>query len=241
MNIRFGAGDKRLDEPGYDVRVTEGKIAALAAALRSVTPDIAALQEVKSARQVRRIADILNMKVMYCRHPSSYSLDFFEWGLAFLYRVEKTRQGCVSAFFDESTRAGRHALVAEFSFGGLPVTVVNLHMDPEHIAVQIENVLAFTERVETPTILTGDFNCVPDDPALDPVKRKWIDTCHAVDSPSAREARLKGTVLDGNRRIDYIFVEPELFEVREAGLPPPEHRRVSDHVAYFVDIEWKNS
>lgn len=54
LNIRFGAGIEFPDKHGYDVPVSDKKITALSSAIGSVQPDIVALQEVKSERQVQR-------------------------------------------------------------------------------------------------------------------------------------------------------------------------------------------
>lgn len=85
LNIRFGAGSDFPEKPGYDLPINTGKLTAIAAAIGALQPDVAALQEVYNARQAKCLADMLHMNLVYARHPSSYSLDFFEWGLAFLH------------------------------------------------------------------------------------------------------------------------------------------------------------
>lgn len=239
LNIRYGAGSESLDKPGYNVRVTESKISALASAIHCVNPDIVALQEVKTASQAKRIASKLKMTHLYCRHPSSYAMDFFEWGLALMYRLDATGHGNVTVYFDEYTRSGRQMLVGGFSDQSLPFTIFNVHLDPRDIDRQIENVCAEAEKIDCPVILAGDFNCAPDDSALEPIKRKYLDACRAVTTPGAAEAESIGTVLNGSERIDYIFIDPEHWIVRDAGLLPETHRRVSDHIGFFAVIEWK--
>jgi endonuclease/exonuclease/phosphatase family metal-dependent hydrolase len=239
LNIRFGAGIQRLDKPGYDVPATGEKIAAIASAVQSVDPDVVALQEVKSAKQAQRIASMLGMSNLYCRHPSSYAMDFFEWGLAFAYRLDKTGHGNVSLYFDESTRAGRQMLIASFSDRGTPFSIINVHLDRHNIELQVANILAAAEKMQDPVMLSGDFNCTPDDPALARLKGKWIDACRAVFTPGASEAESIGTVLNNASRIDCIFVDPDRFTVRDAGLLPEPHRRVSDHIGFYADIDPK--
>ena len=107
LNIRFGAGGASPEKPGYDLPIDAGKLAALADAIRAMRPDVAALQEVYNATQAQRLADVLRMRVVYARHPSSYSLDFFEWGLAFLHDSETIRTHLHSIDFDMERRAGR--------------------------------------------------------------------------------------------------------------------------------------
>lgn len=236
LNIRFGAGSERLDKPGYDVRVPDWKIKALTSAIQSVDPDIVALQEVKTEKQAQRIASNLKMRYLYCRHPSSYAMDFFEWGLALISRMEITGHGNFSLYFDEFTRAGRQMLMAEFRGQRPPFTVINVHLDPRDIDRQVEKICSAAEKAGDSVILAGDFNCTPNHPALTPIKNKYIDSCRAIRTSVSAEAESHGTVLKGSGRIDYIFVDPRYWIVGEAGLLPEAHRRVSDHIGFFADI-----
>ncbi len=239
LNIRFGAGSEFPDKHGYNVPTSDKKIAALSSAIQSVQPDIVALQEVRNEKQVQRIASNLDLQYIYCRHPSSYSLDFFEWGIAFLFRFKLTRSAGFSIYFDNNYRAGRQALLSSFKVRGNLVTVMNLHLVPDEIDLQMHKVLTRAAQSDTPTILMGDFNCTPDSDGLNTIKNKWIDTCQeAIATPGGTEAGSVGTITGNSRRIDYIFVERSCFCVREVGLLPEPHRRVSDHIGYFADINF---
>lgn len=238
LNIRFGAGSEFPDKQGYDLPVKKEKITALAFAIESVQPDIVALQEVKNEKQVEQIASHLNFKYIYCRHPSSYSLDFFEWGIAFLFRLPLIRSSGFSVYFDENIRTGRQALIASFEAGDNSVTVINVHLVPHAIDHQIDNLFSLTKQSDAPTILMGDFNCTPHDNALNPIKNKWVDTCQAViTTPGGAEADSRGTLLENGKRIDYIFVEKNCFIIRNVGIMEESHRLVSDHIGYFADID----
>jgi endonuclease/exonuclease/phosphatase family metal-dependent hydrolase len=39
-----------------------------------------------------------------------------------------------------------------------------------------------------------------------------------------------------HRRIDYIFIDPKSFEVKDVGILPEKHWSASDHIAYFACI-----
>ena len=241
LNMRFGAGSRILDRPAYDVPFSTRKLSPIAGALESVEPDIVALQEVSNPRQAERLAKLLKMGCAYTPHPSSYAFDFFEWGLAFLYKGKliDTANRCIH--FCEEARYGRHALMVRVSLDRIPVTLVNVHLELKDAASQIENLIHFVAPFERPVVLMGDFNCRPDDGTLKNLKPRWADTCRAVDTAFTREANLLGTLLYAKRRVDYIFVEPAAFEVREAGLLPPEHREVSDHTGYFTVLRYRLS
>jgi endonuclease/exonuclease/phosphatase family metal-dependent hydrolase len=240
LNIRFGAGSESPEKQGYNVPVSGKKITALSAAIQSVQPDIVALQEVKSERQTQRIASRVNLQYIYCRHPSSYSLDFFEWGIAFLFRLKLIRSAGASTYFDKNVRSGRQALLASFQVKDKLITIINLHLIPHAIDLQIQKVITLAEQSNTPTILIGDFNCTPDNPALKPLKYKWLDTCQeAITTPGGTEADSIGTFMGNTKRIDYIFVDRDCFSICEVGLLPEAHRRISDHIGYFADIDLK--
>ena len=75
---------------------------------------------------------------------------------------------------------------------------------------------------------------------LKPIKDRFIDSCRAVDTETAKEALKYGTYLSGQgQRIDYIFVDPKLFKVVDAGLVPVKHWIASDHIAYWSKIQLK--
>ncbi len=237
LNIRFGAGNDFPNKYGYDVPVSDKKIATLSAAIESVHPDIVALQEVKSQRQAQKIASHLNLQYIYCRHPSGYALDFFEWGIAFLFRPKLIRSVGFSVFFDDDLRSGRQALLATFQIQDSLVTVFNLHLVPHSMDCQIQKVLTMADQGNIPTIIMGDFNCTSGNSSLDWLNYKWLDTClAAIDTPGGAEADSVGTIPGSSKRIDYIFIEKDRFNILEVGLIPEPYRGISDHIGYFAEV-----
>ena len=237
LNIRLGAGGGSLGKPAYDIPASEKRDAALFRAIRSTDADVVALQEVRNLRQAEKIAGKLGMSCLYSPHPSSYSLNFFEWGLALLYRCRLVRHGNFAVHFDPDVRSGRNGLWAEFEYGGTAFAVINAHLETRDQAAQLEILTNRVSRTTLPTVIMGDFNISPDDTALRPLKRIMSDSCRAVDTADSREAERVGTLSDSRRRIDYIFTATERFRIQDAGLLPERHRRISDHVGYFADVD----
>ena len=71
----------------------------------------------------------------------------------------------------------------------------------------IENLA--TERC----ILMGDFNMTPDNPILNPIRSRMVDTAKYFDTP-----KLSFPSDKPDRKIDYIFTSPDI-EVTEADIP----------------------
>ena len=237
LNMRFGVGSRILDRPAYEVPVSARRLQPIVKALQSVRPDIVALQEVSSQRQAERLAGPLKMASAYVPHRSSYAFDFFEWGLAFLFKGRLIDSANHSIHFSEKGRYGRQALMVRVKLGATPLTLVNVHLEQEDAVGQIANLIRFVAPFSKPVVLMGDFNRQSNDPALGVLASRWVDTCRAVNSPVAREAEGLGTLRDQKRRVDHIFVEPAAFTILEAGLLPSEHRAISDHIGYFADLQ----
>ena len=175
----------------------------------------------------------------YAAHLSGYWLDFFEWGLAALFRWQRIRSTTQSLFFDRRSRSGRLALILDLEIQGRTVTIVNVHLEPNHLRAQAADLAALVSRTRPPVFLVGDFNCQADDPALTPIRTALIDSCQPDRGPSADEVRLTGTLVTTGRRIDHIFFDRRHAHFGAAGLMPASHRRVSDHVGYFADFRLK--
>ena len=239
LNMRYGSGAEKLSDPGYNLPSSPEKLQAIAAAIQSVEPDIVALQEVRNQLQAENLAQLAGLNSVYVSHPLGYRLLFFEWGLAFLYRVQLTETASRSVLIDRSSGVGRTGLICRVSLGEEMATFINVHFDHDHKQTQIENVLRLLEQWPSPICLLGDFNLAPDDSLLDPLKDFVTDSCVLVDSSLSREAQATGTLLTKSNRRDHIWVDRNRFIVREAGLIAEPHRMISDHIGYWADIELK--
>lgn len=236
LNIRYGSGIEKLDAPGYDQSSSQQKQLAIATAIRSVNPDIIALQEVRNQRQAEHLARLTGMNSIYVSHPIGYRLFFFEWGLAFLHRLRLVGTANRTMLIDHGTGTGRTGLVCRVMVDETVVTFINVHFDNSMKVMQIDNVLRLLEATEPPVCLLGDFNCDWEDPLLFPLRSVLSDSCLMADTALSREVLSSGTMVATDRRRDYIWVDPHSFSVQEAGLLSKPHRTISDHIGYYTDV-----
>ena len=236
LNIRYGSGGHNLEKHGYDLSSSPEKLAAIAEAIGGIDPDLIALQEVRNQMQVENLARLTGMHAIYKSHPIGYRLFFFEWGLAFLHRFTLLEADSRTIVIDRKMGVGRTGLMCRMNIGGTAVNFINVHFDHGEEAKQIQNVIQWLEDVTSPVFILGDLNLRPDDPILHPLKERLADSCQLVQTRLSEEANMKGSLLKGGMRVDYIWVEPRFFKVLEAGLIPEPHRRISDHIGYFADV-----
>lgn len=78
-------------------------------------------------------------------------------------------------------------------------------------------------------VLMGDFNASPDDPVLDPLRERLVDTADSFDEPKLSFVSTEPTV-----KIDYIFVTPDV-KVVSADIPAVV---ASDHRPYIAELEF---
>jgi len=109
--------------------------------------------------------------------------------------------------------------------GGITVLACHFGLNPD----EQENAVATICRhlADTKCILMGDFNVLPEDPVLDPIRRRMKDTAEAFSEP-----RLSFPSDAPDRKIDYIFVSPDV-EVLQADIPAIV---ASDHRPHTAEI-----
>ena len=109
---------------------------------------------------------------------------------------------------------------------GLTVLVTHFGLNPDEQENAVRTVLENLENEKC--ILMGDFNVLPTDKVLDPIRKRMTDT-----------ADLFGSELysfpsdDPTRKIDYMFVSKDLC-VKWADIPAIV---ASDHRPYIAEIE----
>ncbi len=89
----------------------------------------------------------------------------------------------------------------------------------------VQTIVNEIQSLKTPIVLMGDFNLVPDDPLLKPIKARLKDTLgkNLLSFPS----------IDPVRKIDYILVSPDI-NVLEADIP---NLVASDHRPHTAVLE----
>lgn len=94
---------------------------------------------------------------------------------------------------------------------GLTVLVIHFGLNPDEQENAVQTILANLE--DEKCILMGDFNVVPDDKVLLPIRERMVDTAEFFDAPKLSFPSDNPTV-----KIDYIFVSKDI-QVVEADVP----------------------
>ena len=233
-NIRVGAGRENLLMPVKYLNSSGEKLEKIASAIKSVDPDIIGLQEVKGSAQAKSLADALGFNYVYVSHGDSR----LEWGLAVLSRftIAEYQQEVIHP----EDKKPRVALVCTIDLPNSSIAVVNVHYALGDYDKQVKETMRILGNISGPALLMGDLNLIDPEDGLAPMRAEFIDTCEAVNTRGSREAKQRGTFRFGSKRIDYIFVDPNYFKVLDVGLTAEEHRKASDHLAYFACVTLKN-
>jgi len=238
-NIRIGAGTQDWGRSPYRLKDEVAlDLDSVAAAIRSVDPDIVGLQEVLGAGQAAFLGKALNMNYAYVPH----GMDAYGawWGVAFLskYKILDVARREIS-YGRGNTKS---ILIGVVDVAGTQVAFVSIHKDRDlSDGESLRNtVRALADRPQ-PMVLIGDLNMLPDDPRHEILAGRFADSAVMVDTESARFARERGTFLGRDqdtwgKRIDYVLVERDRFDVLDAGLLKEAHWEASDHVGYYAKI-----
>ena len=242
FNIRVGVG---IENPGMrlsKLKSSKEKIEKIALAIKSIDPDVVALQEVKGSGQAKQLAKRLNLNYAYFSHQKF-------WGLAMLSKhkilkadSKKVCKGCKGKMSSGKTfKDPRIAIVSVIDINGSKITFINVHYHLGVYEKQVKATMALLRGINGPVVLMGDLNRQQDDSEMKPIQDKLNDTCLKVDTETSENVKKTGTKIGGRadgRRIDYIFVDPESFEVKDVGIVK-EYRDASDHYAYFANVVLK--
>jgi endonuclease/exonuclease/phosphatase family metal-dependent hydrolase len=251
--VHFGPASPHLimaQEPRMTIRVlsynihhSEGvdrklDVERIATVIRSVKPDLVALQEVdqKVGRtdrvdQPQLLSEKTGLGVVFGKN---IALQGGHYGNAFLSRFPVTRsQNHLLPNLDQGEQRG--VLEAEVELPGTagPLVVLTTHFDHRPAeAERLASAQAIQKLVEAnkdrPTLLAGDLNATPDSDTLSKVFEVWTS--------ANSEARPTVPVGKPLRQIDYILFRPQnrwrVVEVRVL-----EESVASDHRAIFAVLE----
>lgn len=109
--------------------------------------------------------------------------------------------------------------------GGLTVLVTHFGLNPDEQENAVKTVVE--SICESKCVLMGDFNVTPDNSVLEPIRKIMRDTADSFDGE-----RLSFPSDTPDRKIDYIFVTPDL-KVKSADIPPVV---ASDHRPHIAEI-----
>ena len=239
FNIRVGGG---IENPGMNpakLKSSKEKMEKIASAINSIDPDVVALQEVRGSDQAKQLAKRLNLNYAYMAHQEL-------WGLAMLSKhkilkadSKKICKDCkVKTSTGQTFKDPRIALVTVIDINGTQITFVNVHYYLGVYEQQVEATMELLKAINGPVVLMGDLNREQDDSEIRPIQDKLKDTCLAVDTEISKYIKETGTKTGGTNtglRIDYIFVDPESFEVKDVGIVK-DYKDASDHYAYFAYV-----
>lgn len=247
-NIRLGYGvqdlhltPRHLFTGGQNLpAVAEKNLPVVVAAIKSVDPDVIALQEVLNIDQAKRVADALHMQFAYDHYFEGRRLPKGWLGLAILSKREilKVQSHIIQL---EGVRGGRRKLLMiTINVGGQNVTFATLHRDHRsQNGYTLKEIRRTVDRIKHPVVLLGDFNLRAYEKVWQFLNDRFRDTVLLINSESARQVQSLGTTISGSR-IDYILVEPEYFEVSDVGIIPREYWDASDHKGYFARIKFRD-
>ena len=116
---------------------------------------------------------------------------------------------------------------------GKAVTFIQTHSgltDSEKVNC-VDKLCELIDAIDTPIVLMGDFNMVPDYPALKKIRERLVDTAPLLNNG---EFDTFGSYVGANRQhIDYIFVSKE---IKPLSLNVIE-TKVSDHYPVIMECE----
>lgn len=215
--------------------------------------DLIALQEVDkhlTSRsncddQPRRLAEMLNMHVDYAANITEFESDCEQqsrYGTAILTKREhpildtEHYELPTPQIEEEAANEPRGLQEATVQVAGRQLKFYTTHLDhlfEERRMAQVEAILAATDGVDEPQILTGDFNTDPDSDPITTVTDEYVDAFAAAGSGDADTYPAIYTDAEPERRIDYVFSSEDVL-IEDAGIA--EKTLVSDHLPTIADL-----
>lgn len=213
---------------------------SIAAEIARENPDFVALQEVdvntqranapiqNGVNMVNRIAEKTGMFVHYGR-----TLNFAGglYGIAILSKHPCTEFKCYELPNPKNVEP-RCMILGTFALNGKQkINFACTHLDykaKETRELQAQYILGKLAESKLPTIIGGDFNATPNEPAIHLFNEKMADVSHDAKTYPAHEPNIK---------IDYLFVSPDrCFEVKAKTTRPSLEKNNSDHLAIITDL-----
>ena len=199
------------------------------AAIKSADPDVIGLQEVRLG-QAEIIAKALDMNYAYGLHSARHF--GILWGNAVLskFKILDSQKIWIGGNASDRNIVSAIALVND-----QPIAFISIHTD--HTVTDnssLKKILNYTDSLEFPAVLIGDFNMVSSSPQSIFLAKE----SDFIDSAGYPMYGTLGTWRANRARIDYVFVQRKYFKASGASLVAPEYHHISDHIAYYTTIEW---
>jgi endonuclease/exonuclease/phosphatase family metal-dependent hydrolase len=211
---------------------------AIVAAIRKEAPDLVALQEVDvnttrsgAFNQAEEIGRRLGMKAFFAK-----AIDYQggEYGVAILSRYPLTETAVVRLPQGSDPKSETRVLAtARVSLPqGKTIRFGSTHLDVRNAQTreaQVQHIVAHARRTTTPFIVAGDFNAVPESPAIQALDQYFTRTCQDC-APTI-------PVINPKRTIDFIaFTKGAAFKVLSQYVVP--ERYASDHLPVVAELAY---
>lgn len=242
------APDRELSVMSYNIHVGIGEddeldLQRIADQIRSSGAEVAGLQEVdrhwaqrsEFVDQAEALARELNMHVVYGanldRDPPSPGEPRRQYGTAILseHPILSSRNTLLPRPQGGEQRGLLEAVV---NVRGVRVRIANTHLQHNSAVertAQVERIMDLLAGSEEPVVLTGDLNAVPHSPEIAPLYTRYDDAW----VEGGEGDGFTFSAADPDRRIDYVFVSPEIAVESTAVL----HTTASDHLPVVADLE----
>jgi endonuclease/exonuclease/phosphatase family metal-dependent hydrolase len=198
--------------------------------IAGLTADVVALQEVnvdvKRTDQVSTLGQPLGYQSIYAATLSRGGIGTYGIGLLTRLPVKSVRR--IELAYASGAAEPRVAIDAILCAGDLPIRVIAVHADVWKPAPDIKKLAAeLGDRASSPTILLGDLNVKPNDPAVEAIASHGLIDLLGKYSEGP-------TFWPRPRRLDYVFVDASLAQrALGAGIGTS---RASDHHPVWADF-----
>jgi endonuclease/exonuclease/phosphatase family metal-dependent hydrolase len=226
------------DYPHFDS--LSQRLDLIAGEILRLDADIVLLQEVPWTSEIGHGAEALarktGMNYVYLRANGNRNAIRFEEGEAILSIYPLSSPSFTELLPQPGFLRHRVALhaIASTPQGNLHLFVTHLSGEEAIGPGQVESLKEFTNSVEGPAILSGDFNALESSPQIVLLTGAWVDTYRTVHPndvgfTSSVDDLHAGPEETLERRIDYIFASP--------GLELLDAQRIFDH-PFQTDSGW---
>ncbi len=253
-NIHSGINNEETPFRSYD---------AITEVIKSVNADIVGLQEVGKhptagfleyvvdGEPTEYMANKLKLNSSFAQAEFFYGR--FPYGNALLtkYPIKSSRTVLIpdpECKVDDGYFQTRSILVAELDIGdGITVIVTHFGVVKEEKINAVKCTIDLIKSINTPVLLLGDLNMIPDDEILKPLFEQLNDVAKGKNQPATwpsnnsknvgdYEAKIKNIILQtqATRKIDYIFYSNEFNPKKEFVV----ETKASDHMPYVVEFEF---
>ena len=229
----------------YNIHHAEGtdgvlNIDRIAGVIAGANADIVALNEVDNnfsdrsdnQNQPKLLAEALNMHCVYgATITSGPQENPNQYGNAILSKYPIIRS-VNHKLANTDNKEPRCALAATIRIDSQTYTFIATHLNNQQAklrAAQANSIIDILEGIDTPVILAGDFNCIPDTNAAAIITQ-------TLDSSFERAGTGSGATVSNNSKIDYIFTSPDLTEkiISSTVIRDETAKEASDHLPFIT-------